>query len=408
MSFKRKTLYLILPAFLLLASLLSSCQNGPTDQATTCNPKSLPVVKTLEPVQASSQTVYATSGPNLYAFNAGNGAPRWCSKISVSNELEEFESVTRSGGSVYTSTSGGNITVFNANSGALMWSTNTSVGQDNYRTPPLIMHKTVYEGFYTLYALNTPDGSVNWQFSPGDQLVIFAPPVITDGNIYVDTHAYQAQADQVHALDASTGASRWTMQIPKNINPQYLMAADGVVIFAGRDTTNGFGWLHAVDAQNGVLLWQKTLELGVYSPPIEANGILFANGNAFPGGTAVYAIDMHTGNILWSFPPNMLGDEQLLISNTIIYSTDTSLQVSAHDIQTGKLLWSAQLQASSDFYLGRLALLNNELFVGAEKLGEHHPSFFLHAFNITTHKEDWYANITGVETSSASMVNVAG
>ena len=220
MSYKRKTLCLILPTFLLLASLLSSCQNGPTDQATACNPKSLPVVKTLEPVQTSSQTVYATSWPNLYAFNAGNGAPRWCSKISVSNELEEFESVTRSGGSVYTSTSGGNITVFNANSGALMWSTNTSVGQDNYRTPPLLMHKTVYEGFYTLYALNTQDGSVNWQFSPGDQVVMLAPPVITDGNIYVDTHAYQAQVDQVHALDASTGASRWTMQIPKNINPQ--------------------------------------------------------------------------------------------------------------------------------------------------------------------------------------------
>lgn len=46
---KGLTFYLILLALLLCASLLSACQ-GPTDQTQACNPKSLPIVKTLEPV----------------------------------------------------------------------------------------------------------------------------------------------------------------------------------------------------------------------------------------------------------------------------------------------------------------------------------------------------------------------
>lgn len=101
---KCQTFSLLLFPFLLLASLLSACQSGPTDQEEACTPQSLPIVKLLQPVQALTQNVYVTSGSNMYALTASNGTMRWCSAISAGNEQERFASVIHSGDKLYTFT----------------------------------------------------------------------------------------------------------------------------------------------------------------------------------------------------------------------------------------------------------------------------------------------------------------
>lgn len=413
---KRDIRCLLLPTFLVLVSLLSACQSPAlTDQAQACNPKSLPVVKTLEPVQASSQIVYATSGPNLYAFNAGNGALRWCSKISLGNELDEFDSVARSGANVYAYTEAGNTTAFNAHSGKLVWSTDTGNIYTDFVQgipPPSIVNNTIYGGTRSIYALNTQDGSVRWHYSfPSHGYAEFVP-VVSNGDIYFSANALQ----NIYALDAATGNKSWVLSLNESTRVfGQLAAGEGVVAFpyqkASSDGGINFG-LDVVNAQNGRLLWQKAL--GSLSSMIVANGLLYVAGytpdNSVDAVEAFYAFDIRTGSVRWSLTNKIAADNPFLVTNNVLYTFNGSGEITALNALTGQLLWHGQLQLSSKVLLpSRLTLLDDELFVETKDADfAQHPTFYLHAFNINTQQEDWYANITGIETSAGSMYSVGG
>lgn len=405
--------------FLLLSSLLSACQNGPTDQARACNQKSLPVVKTLEPVQVSSQMVYASNGYELYAFNAGNGAQRWCSTTSVGNDRDLFAGLTYSRGSVYAYTAAGDLTSLNAGSGALLWSNYIEHLTANNFTPPSIVNTTVYGGTKSIYALNTQDGSVRWHYSLPDQAYANSILVANNGGVYFSINPRELP-QQVYALDAVTGNKRWIFSFPENetILGQ-LAVGEGVVVFPYEkqfsDGVSHFG-LDVLNAQNGKLLWQKAIgdamtSVGASQDSAIANNLLYVVGavpdNSVNAITSLYAFDISTGPIRWSVPTNERAiDGSLLVVNNVLYSvyqSGTMNILNALNAQTGQLLWHAQFQSG---LLSRLNVLNDHLFVGT-KSPDQDSVYFLHAFNINTHKEDWYVNISGDADASDYSLGVS-
>jgi outer membrane protein assembly factor BamB len=416
--------YLIVaPALLLCASLLSACQ-GPTDKVQACNPKSLPVVKTLASVQSSSQTAYAASGPNLYAFNAGSGAPRWCSKITLGNGEDRFKSMASDGHNVYTYTMEGDTTAFNSGTGAIVWSDDTKTDYAGFnKTPsPLLVHTTIYTGSPSLYALNSSNGTTNWQYTLPSDVFINEAPVESEGKLFIGTNSFQQKSsgklpDQMYGLDAATGNKLWTFSLKQNAMLWGdLAASNGVIVFPyqesvplGSNSSTYITFLQALNAQNGKAIWQK--ELGLPNYPVAANGLLYVAGfvpDDKNEDQILYALDIRTGTVRWSLTNKVASDDPFLVSNTTLYTANSTGKITAFDALTGELLWQGQLRLSTETALtGRLALLDNRLFVGTESANfSTHPDFYIHAFNLTTHQEDWQANITGVETSDGVTMSV--
>ena len=129
-------------------------------------------------------------------------------------------------------------------------------------------------------------------------------PIVVDGTVYL-----QGSSGAVAAIDAETGATRWTSPPTGfNIGPFGVALAEGRVFgVAGSD-----GVL-ALDATTGVELWRTTLTttptLGVDIQPTVFDGIVFAStvpvsidGIFTPGDRGViYALDAATGAVRWSF-----------------------------------------------------------------------------------------------------------
>ena len=128
--------------------------------------------------------------------------------------------------------------------------------------------------------------------------------VVVDGTVYV-----QGGSGVVVAIDADTGATRWTSAASGfNIGPFGVAVADGrVVADAG---SNG---VLALDQNTGKELWRTKLAttptLGVDIQPTVFDGLVFAStvpvsidGIFTPGDRGVlYALDAATGVVRWSF-----------------------------------------------------------------------------------------------------------
>lgn len=397
--------------FLLFSSLLSACQIGPTnsmDQAQVCHQPSFPIVKTLEPVRPSSKLVYATNGYNLYAFDSGNGVLHWCNTLSVGNGRGTFRSLTYSRGSVYAYTDAGNLTRLDAGSGALVWSTYIEHFA-GFFTPPSLIDSTVFGGTKNIYALNTQDGSVRWRYSLPDNTStsLHFAPVANDGGVYFSLYSTQnVNWRGVYALDAVTGKKRWIFSLPVDEivwNP--LLAGEGAVVVCYQNHQGEIqSGLEILNAQNGTLLWQKAVDCSAGEANenlIIANGLLYVAGTVPPNSTnavtSLYALDLHTGAIRWSVGTgeDALHDS-LLVVNNVLYQVNEHGGINAFNAQTGQVLWHAQFPSVQVVeLLSQLVVINDHLFIGTENINDpRHPVYLLHAFNLITHQEDWYADVS--------------
>jgi hypothetical protein len=87
-------LLMFLLCLLICLSLLSACGGNtfPLDQANACTTQVHARVQNFTKLPASSQTLYVSSGTNLYALDARNGATRWCDQIKSSG-LPSYDNI---------------------------------------------------------------------------------------------------------------------------------------------------------------------------------------------------------------------------------------------------------------------------------------------------------------------------
>lgn len=150
----------------------------------------------------------------------------------------------------------------------LFTTTNPNTGQ-----PEQLLGIGQKSGAY--WALNPDNGAIVWhtQLGPGGFVGGLEWGSATDGQ-----HIYVAEAD----------SSR----------QPYTLGGSGP--FAGQTVTSG-SWA-ALDAATGQILWQTPDPQGATDPGYvsAANGVVYA-GSTARAGANMYALDAHTGAILWSF-----------------------------------------------------------------------------------------------------------
>jgi outer membrane protein assembly factor BamB len=122
-----------------------------------------------------------------------------------------------------------------------------------------------------------------------------ANPVIADGVMYL-----QDNASNVMAVRYQTGQVLWTHPYNSTgAGPNGVTIADGIIY--GTTDTGVF----ALDAATGTQVWYVTqfeAKARFDIPPQVAAGRVFVSSAVTVGGGILYALDAHTGAILWRFP----------------------------------------------------------------------------------------------------------
>ncbi|MBN1485798.1 MAG: PQQ-binding-like beta-propeller repeat protein, partial [Chloroflexia bacterium] len=164
-----------------------------------------------------------------------------------------------------------------------------------------------------------------WSLAAAEDLS--SPPLLLG-----DLLLFGDQSGRLWALDAASGAVRWTFHTGRPIVA--APAAAGGVVYVAAGTR-----LYALEAQEGLYLWSYTAEDMLQGSPLLLNGGLFfgAEDGAF------YALDARTGRQRWRFAAGApIVSAAAGGGGTVCFGT-TSGALFALDAATGRPRWQVDL-----------------------------------------------------------------
>ncbi|MGV6801867.1 MAG: outer membrane protein assembly factor BamB family protein [bacterium] len=186
---------------------------------------------------------------------------------------------------------------------------------------------------------------------------VLAPPVIADNRLFVAN----AQAE-ILAVDAASGRKIWKARMTPDVSehhkfyqvwqrnkPEEIGFGGGVAYDGGRVfVTSGFGFIAALDAETGNLLWKSKTNAPVRNAPTAANGLVFAVTNT----NEIVAFDQESGEEQWQYQSfeeqaRFLSSTSPAVSEEVVVVPFSSGEVTALNIKNGRQLWSETIGRSS-------------------------------------------------------------
>jgi outer membrane protein assembly factor BamB len=145
-------------------------------------------------------------------------------------------------------------------------------------------------------------GSLTQRYTLGSSNVAYGSPIVARGVLYASSHT--ANTGEVSAFRASDGASLWTTTVATGagVLPSNVAYASGLVF------VNAAGAISALDARTGAVRWTDPIPgLHLADPAIDGGKIFAAAvqpvNTSGVGETAnVIAIDPVSGSTLWTSP----------------------------------------------------------------------------------------------------------
>jgi outer membrane protein assembly factor BamB len=288
------------------------------------------------------RTVYFGSGQTMYALRADTGELRWKHDVGTGqpNDFTEIESspLVVEGKVVF------GIDVHNhvgqraglmaldANSGNQLWYFDPDGPEapsgcvDMWGSPSAdLSRRMLYIGTgscadtsnwrrYTeaIVAVGLDDGKPAWSYqphqpSPADLDFAGAPNLFEAGGKALV--GLGGKDGNYYALDRDSGKVVWEVKAAEaSANGGFIgstAVADGVVAGGTGFPGSGGGGsalskqnLHGLDAATGRILWQRQDVAPTYGSAAAVNGVLFVGASDF----TMRAVDLHSGQILWSQP----------------------------------------------------------------------------------------------------------
>lgn len=273
---------------------------------------------------------YGGNDAYLYKLDAATGAFQWVFPKDK-NLTTLYATPVVANGLVYIGGYDGVMRAIDANSGDQRWQfpPTPNLAQYGPIVPTvLLVNNIIYYGDNThnFYALDANTGAQKWKFQAQNK--IWSSAVHDQGTIY-----FGVMDHKLYALDANTGAQKWTF------------AAGGLIAGAPRVQdgvvyVGALNMLHAVDAASGQLKWTFTSPDSnewIWAQPTVANNTVYIGtlaGN-------VYALDVATGNRLWTFPlanrPEIRS--AIVVDGDVGYFGAADQNVYAINLSNGQLKW---------------------------------------------------------------------
>ena len=186
------------------------------------------------------------------------------------------------------------IYALNSQTGGYIWSFATG---DLVISHPAVSGDMVYVGGWDgkLYALSRSNGVLEWSFVSGGK--VDSSPAVVNGIVYVGSHD-----GIVYALNASTGLLGYDWELHHSLIWSYNTGsmvmlsspavADGMVCVGALD-----GKVYALDASTGAFKWSYQTGYTIASSPAVANGMVYIGSE----DNKTYALDASSGKLIWSF-----------------------------------------------------------------------------------------------------------
>jgi eukaryotic-like serine/threonine-protein kinase len=225
---------------------------------------------------------------------------------------------------------------------------------------PVVSEEYVYIATYSgndgqLYALYLEDrvaGEIGKTYPPvqGEGIGKVVGNMVFDE----DTIYLTSSKGTVYAIDAEYVVLRWEAQITEERIWTSPAVSDGVVYIGSYD-----GKLHALDAGDGSILWEKELPSPMASSPVcHDNVLLYGAFDRY-----LYALDKTTGDILWKFKGDNWFWAAPVVQDNTIYAACLDNKVYAIDITTGNEVWKFD---AGDKIVSRPVIAGNQLVVVSE------------------------------------------
>lgn len=207
---------------------------------------------------------------------------------------------------------------------------------DRYLSSPVIAGAFVIigSGDGNVYALDAATGAARWTAATEGR--IRATPAVANGKVFVGSYD-----GRLYAFDLSSGKRLWrydTEGVKLNsgdfgYDRRSLQSspavANGIVYVGARD-----GFLYAVDANTGALRWSYDNKIPwVIASPAVADGIVYA-GNS--DAHIMQALDAATGVERWRTPTNTIVWSSAALTSKYLYYGDGAGRLHVGDRTTGK------------------------------------------------------------------------
>ncbi|HEX8990826.1 MAG TPA: PQQ-binding-like beta-propeller repeat protein [Anaerolineales bacterium] len=230
---------------------------------------------------ADQNNAYLASGQFVYAVRLSDGAKLW--QYPAQAATEEFFSnpVLTPDGQLLVGSSGRDYALYSLDpaTGASKWGA-PFTATDHWVASPLVVGDTVYapNNNGTLYALKLTTGQMAWSLPIGRSL--WGAPT-TDGKLI-----FVASLDHfLYAVDPNAHKIVWKTDLGGSIPGSPLVASDGGSLYLGSFARKVF----AVDAATGAVRWTSALKDWAWSTPALMGDSLFAadiSGNLYSLATA--------------------------------------------------------------------------------------------------------------------------
>ncbi len=191
----------------------------------------------------------------------------------------------------------------------------------NGSPPPEFPHVYVLDEM-GVSAYRASDGKARWRFTlplPAERTTSMT---VQGQTVFVGTDT------AFFALDATTGALRWTAQAGPQIQS---MLPSGTTLYVGSTT-----WVAAYATADGSTLWKEYIAGGDTSHLVLAGGTLYVGGSL---STTLMALDARSGTPRWHTTlPQGEGASTFLSEGNVLF-VQTRHRLEALDESTGRLLW---------------------------------------------------------------------
>jgi outer membrane protein assembly factor BamB len=310
------------------------------------------------PAIAGGFAYVGSTDHNLYAVRLTDGSMAWQFKTGLG--VNSSPAVVD--GLVYFTSLDGSMYAVDAQTGALRWSFSTGGERrftaagihgiapatetmpdpfDVFLSSPTVAGGLVYfgSGDHNVYALNAKTGALRWTFTTGD--VVHATPAVVDGVLYIGSWDRN-----LYAIRAETGALIWKFQTgdDQKLHNQIGIASsaaivDGVVLFGCRD-----GHFYAVDARTGQQKWSEDNKMGwvIASPAVRDGMVYFPTSD----GTQFKAIAIATGAVVWRTVNKAISFSSPAIAADAVYFGSHDGWLRSLDLKTGRLRAEFQTEGS--------------------------------------------------------------
>ncbi|WP_066591370.1 outer membrane protein assembly factor BamB family protein [Sphingomonas pruni] len=223
-----------------------------------------------------------------------------------------------------------------------------------------------------------------------------ASPVIGDGKMYaVDVNG------ALHAFDANSGASLWTVPIAKAEKSKAARFGGGATYDGGRVyATDGLGDIVAFDAKTGSEIWRAKPGPPLRGSPTVVGDQLYTLSQ----DNQLYALSTANGQQVWSASGSLetqgvFGVAAPAVAHQTVVAGFSSGELNAYRVENGRAIWGDALSRTSiSTSVSSLADIDADPVIDDTNVYALGQGGRLVAANLATGQRLWEQNFAGIST----------